>query len=232
MPTQPTCPYCGEPVSLGASQCGACGERLPASASIRRPVQASPPPVPHTPEKPMQVAASPSVSLSFIRLVWFAALATIGLVLCRVLIFHTAGAFAGILESFSFPSGNVVILSLLLPLWVAVVREWVPAARPNTTLLLLLVPAAAEVALSTWWWAAYVAVGLTTMDGRRRAPGWPFFVGWGVVSIALIVDVAVERSLSPGDLVIRVPYEVLVAFTGCAWAYACGAFGTRMLIRK
>jgi len=94
------------------------------------------------------------------------------------------------------------------------------------------VPAAAEVALSTWWWAAYVAVGLTTMDGRRRIPSWPFFVSCGVVSIALIVDVAVERSLSPGDLVIRVPYEVLVAFTGCAWAYACGAFGTRMLIRK
>jgi hypothetical protein len=179
----------------------------------------------------MQVVASPSVSFLFIRLVWFGALATIGLVLCRVLIFHTAGAFAGMVESFSFPSGNVAIFSVLLPLWVAVVREWVPAARPNTTLLLLLVPAAAEVALSTWWWAAYVAVGLATLDGRRRAPGWPFFVGWGVVSIALIVDVAVERSLSPGDLVIRVPYEVLIAFTGCAWAYACGVFSARMLVR-
>ena len=232
MPTQPTCPYCGEPVSLGAGQCGACGETLPASASIRRPVPASPPPVPRTPGRPMPETAITSVSLSFIRVVWFAALATIGLVLCRVLIFHTAGAFARILESFFFPWGNVAIFSVLLPLWVAVVREWLPAARPNTTLLLLLVPAATEMALSTGWWAAYVAVGLATLDSRRRIPGWPFFVGCGVVSIALIVQVAVERSLSPGDLVIRVPYEVLVAFTGCAWAYACGAFGTRMLIRK
>ena len=232
MPTQPACPYCGEPVNLGAGQCGACGETLPVSASIRRPVPASPPPVPHTQGKPIPGADGKSISLSLIRLVWFAALATIGLVVCRVLIFHTAGAFAGILESFSFPSGKVVILSFLLPLWVAVVREWVPAAKPNTTLLLLLVPAAVEAALSTWWWAAYVAVGLTTMDGRKRAPSWPFFVSCGIVAIALIVQVAVERSLSPGDLVIRVPYEVLVAFTGCAWAYACGAFGTRMLVRK
>jgi hypothetical protein len=179
----------------------------------------------------MQVAASPSASHSFIRLVWFAALATIGLVLCRILTFHTAGIFAGIAESFSFPSVNVAIFSVLLPLWVGVVREWVPAARPNTTLLLLLLPAAAEAALSNGWWAAYVAVGLATLDSRKRIPGWPFFVGCGVVSIALIVQVAVERSLSPGDLVIRVPYEVLMAFTGCAWAYACGVFGARMLVR-
>jgi hypothetical protein len=56
-------------------------------------------------------------------------------------------------------------------------------------------------------------------------------VSCGILSIVLIIDVAVGRSLSPGDLVIRVPYEVLIAFTSCAWAYACGVFGARMLVR-
>lgn len=223
---QRLCPHCDEMITHGLKTCPACGEALPQEES--------------GPAVLSKAGAAGRSEVQFLKLFIFAGAATVVLALCRLAVFYTAGAFAGLGGSkFTFAWTNVAIFSVVLPLWVAAMTEWIQPTKPRTRLLLLLLPAVPAGTMLSWWWAAYIAIGLATCrigpsatpharTPEPKAALWPFYLATAVLSVALIASQPWDTPDNVGKAVVNIPNETLMAFTGCAWAYACAFFGRRM----